>query len=200
MRTPTKPLAVMVAAILVLAACGGDDTSEEGSSPTLSSDVDGATAADTAAAAAEPDGSCVVGMWEAPREAVEEQVDAALAGIPGVEPELEEGSVTADFRNDGTADFVTQAVASGTDPALGRLTGSIDATMGVTWMVEGERLSYTTTSWDMELLIADQPFPGVPGPTIGETASVTFTCTGDVMTIDSAEGALPLPTRWNRVG
>ncbi|MCP3990270.1 MAG: hypothetical protein GY724_14430 [Actinomycetia bacterium] len=143
---------------------------------------------------------CLVGSWEASRDDFEEQITANLAAIPGIDPTLEAGQMTADFRADMTADFVTQATVSGDHPDLGRLEAIMDGLFVVDWVVEGDLLTYTTVSYTFDVAIDGFPFPDIPGPVEGDQASVNFTCSGDQLEIAPTNPAVRLPTQWTRVG
>ena len=143
---------------------------------------------------------CLIGTWEAPRDAVEDQVTANLATLPGVSPALEDGKMTAEFRPDMTADFVTQARVSGNHPDVGRIEGTMDGLFVVDWVVEADVLTYTAKSFDLVVSIDGLTIPDVPGPAEGDEASVTFTCAGDQLEIVPNSPFARLPPQWTRVG
>ncbi len=181
---------------------GDGVTSDSSSSETDDSDTSDTTDTTEADSGGGAGGGadCLIGKWEAPRDAFEEQITANLAAIPGVEPVLEDGQMTAEFRADMTADFVTQATISGNHPDLGRLEGIIDGLFVVDWVVDGDLLTYTTTSFDFDVAIDGFPFPDAPGPAEGDQASVNFTCSGDQLEIAPNNPAVRLPAQWTRVG
>ena len=178
---------------------GSADASDESSAETSASDE----TTDPSEAAADTGGGggsdCLVGSWEAPQEVVQEQILGNLAGVPA-EVELVDGSVTAEFRADQTADFLTQASVLITVPDFGELEGSMDSVNRVDWSVEGDVMTFTTTEFNLDLAVDGFPIPEVPGPAPGESGSATFTCNGDTLELEADNPLARIPTRLNRVG
>ena len=223
-----RPVSLLFALALVVSACGDDtttDTGEEGAAeagatdeaegsdetaettaptettaPPIDDAGDDEATTDDAGEASGGGADCLIGTWEAPRDAVEDQVTANLATLPGVSPALEDGKMTAEFRPDMTADFVTQARVSGNHPDVGRIEGTMDGLFVVDWVVEADVLTYTAKSFDLVVSIDGLTIPDVPGPAEGDEASVTFTCAGDQLEIVPNSPFARLPPQWTRVG
>jgi len=178
----------------------GDDTDEaaDGSDPTSPA------ATDTTAAAGPDSGGggaeCLVGSWRAIEGSFAEQIDAILAGLPGVEVELAESEMIADFHADGTADFDGNAIMVVIGGGLGEVEGVIDSALDVTWSVEGDTLSYTATGWAFEMMLAGLPFNDVPGPDENRVSSATFTCSDEALELHVDDPAFRIPSRLERVG
>lgn len=195
---------------LVLSACAErePDVSAEGeATPT----PEGAGGSEGEAEAEDPAGGgdavppgggdeCLVGSWTADGDQVAAIVVASVPSLPGVEPTVDHGTMTAEFRADHTADFVTQAGVTVDAPELGPVSGTMDGLMVVDWSTEGETLTYTTTSFDLTVAIDDLPLPSGPGPADGEQASVTYACEGDSLQLEANAPFMRLPANWTRTG
>jgi hypothetical protein len=175
-----------------------DDASDDSSAADESTDTSEA-AADTGGGDGGEGADCLIGTWEAPQEVVEEQVLGNLAGVPA-EIELISGSVTAEFRADQTADFVTQAEVLVTVPDFGEHEGTMDGLNSVDWSVVGNVMTFTTTDFNLDMAVDGYPFPEVSGPAPGDSATLVFSCSGDVLELTNDNLLAPIPARLNRVG
>jgi len=99
-----------------------------------------------------------------------------------------------------TANFLTDATAVVNEPTLGELQGVLDSTLGANWAVDGDQLTFTPTSWDFTIEVAGIPLSDIPGPAVGQSASATFTCSGDHLQVNIDNPAVRIPSSFDRVG
>jgi hypothetical protein len=178
---------------------GTDDAADDATASDESADDAASDDGDSGGEVAGGGADCLIGTWEAPRDEVEAVVLANVPAVPGLTVELVDGTMTAEFRADQTAEFVTQASVSAETNELGTIDGSMDGLNVVDWAVDGDTLTYTTTSFELTLAVGDLPLPEVPGPAPGESASATFSCEGDTLELTPDNPLVRLPQRLTRV-
>lgn len=215
-------LAGLIALLLVVAACSSDGTAD--SSTTSAADATTTTAAattTTTAAITTTDGptttsgsqgggeggeACLVGTWEASEQSLQERFETLMADS-GLEIAEVTGSITLEIRADGTSDYTFNEVTLTSEVEGNQFRVQITGASSADWTATGDTITTTSTSSDLEITtfiqIGDEVIEGevpIDADFEPEEGSATYTCSEDLLTVETTEGTESPIQEYTRAG